>query len=382
MNPFLLATLIISGVVELAVAVWALVHGFTDAAIPGWLGASEAQVSTSVSAFSRLLLTIIGMVSLGMAGLHAASIQYLRREKSEGYHLAIGMGGACVAVGLVAFVAGRFGPGTIVGPQYFLILDGLRGLVLGAVAVFAMNAPSVIRDLRVPASRDRARSRHAAPESRERSSRGERGDRRDRGERGHDRGPRRSRDDRGPRRRDSGTSSRSVPAARGPREPVDTGHRERVRAPAAPGEPRGLSVVVSGLPPEGARSNEDAIRRPPARSESTRNGETVSTPRPPLVPRVRTEMPPLRSQGERGGDSASADGADDRRSSRRRRRRPSSRAGHDRPHRPDAPQDEPAGVELSYEPIPRPQISMPTPPPIEDRPAARDRFENRWDRRH
>jgi hypothetical protein len=366
MNSFLSTTLVISGVVDLAAA-----------------GLLMAAFNRGVDRSPTLVALALG--ALGAAALKGLAIRWIQKERQEAYPLSIALGAIAAVVGLGAFVAG----GLSFDLWKCLVLAG-AGLLLGIVSLVSMNAPSVITDLRIPASRDQRQTarrpvgrdrgrdrdmdrrrgrggregrdarhsevgrggrhtretlvRSGAPdrvERPERPDRGESPERRDRPDR-PERGPRPERGERGDRgeRRDR----------------MDRGERDRRRPPIVePGEGRGLSVVVSGTPPPtvplpGRQTVElPRVQRPetPPIEERLNRRPDAGAPRPrveipPMRP-LRSDTPPpetseeyeapaveeRREQGERPERGDRGDRGDrDRRGRRRRGGRGGSRSGY------------------------------------------------------
>ncbi len=333
MNTFLIATLVVSGAIELLVGLGALSGSF-GASVPGL---TKLLGTEQIAGPGLLLLFLVGLGSLALAALHVLAIRWVRTEKPEGHHLAIALGAAATVVGLGAFIHSQSAAVPL------LIVDTLRGLVVGIAGIAAMNAPSVIRDLRIPARREaeRGSARRALPNDARRGTRRDRDSERRRGGRGE-------RGERGSGRR-GGPDSERVGAPRARRESPDGGARagrpdlrerrdRRAPAPAAPDsvDSRDLSVVVSGRPPVKA-TPPAASDRPQPRPEPPRDAEDrVQMPRAPMVPRVRAEIPPIRplrddEEPPRGGEMRRSEDGQDR-VSRKRRRRSGSRSsrGDDR----------------------------------------------------
>ncbi len=128
MNSFLVTTLVISGVVDLAVAGWAI-----------------AAFSKGVE--RNPLMVTLALAAVGAAALVGLALRWIQKEKQEAYPLSIILGSATAVVGLGTFAAGGFHSLPSLG-------YAAAGLLLGIVGLLAMNAPSVITDLRIPASRD------------------------------------------------------------------------------------------------------------------------------------------------------------------------------------------------------------------------------------
>jgi hypothetical protein len=389
MNSFLVTTLVISGVVDLAVAGWAM------------------------AAFSRgvernPLMVTLALAAVGAAALVGLAMRWIQKEKQEAYPLSIILGTATAVVGLGTFAARGFHSLPSLGVA-------AAGLLLGIVGLLAMNAPSVITDLRIPASRDqrqplrrgvgRDRDSHRGERDLDRRrGRGGREGRRSEGPRGSrpprdasapiragaperpgDRPERRDRPDRPdrPDRVERGDRPlRGERPERGDRhERGDRLDRPRRRPPVAePTDGRGLSVVVSGTPP----NTVPLPNRPPQDMPRVQRPETPPiderlTPRPVGgPPRPRVEIPPMRPlrpdvPPREEGDEVEApveerrdqDRDRDRDRSRGRRRRGGrggSRGGFGErreergsSYGEERPAAAPAGEERDQEPPPRPR---------------------------
>jgi hypothetical protein len=394
MNILLLMILAVSGVIELAVGLWALAMPASFASM--WLEIPQLSASGQFRGPVQVLLFVIGWAGIAMSALHLLAFAWLRSEKREAYRLSIALGSALTFLGVATFLYGTFGQPPLANSLYLLLVDGLRGVVLGLAGVLAMNAPATVRELRLPPRREQERPQRSRQGSLRDSRRGGERDRgRDRGRepsRGRDRegdrrgapggrdlrrggepgregrplrgprdgsrrerGPGGERRDRGPdlvapAARETGVERTPLPPPLQPRPlPVrDEGEGDRWqqgrRRPGAPPETedvRSLGVVVTGRPPQSIVRDLEGQRGPRTEAGAPAE-EKPQLPRAPMVPRVRTEIPPARplppdpssAEGERSGEDRDRDRDRDRR--RRRRRSGSSRSsGEDRMRRRD-----------------------------------------------
>ncbi len=370
MNLLLTTVLAVSAVIELAFGVTAITN-------PGFVASTGfGTAQTDLNVYVRLLVFVLGLVALGAAALHLLVIRWLRRDKREAYDLAIGLGGAILLVGGAGILYSQLAAGVHGGAVYLFLIDGIRGAFLGIAGFLALSAPATVRELRLPAQRDRGRAPRSDRDAIREPRRGGERDRRERGgrdreygrgrdrDRDRDRGRRHQRGERDGRRSETGREMpgrpgrEARPSAAPQRiggEPVpETGAggsplkvrplpgreesgegrdrwRERrrrppVQKPEPPEEIRSLGVVVTGTPPPsalGSRPPEGPrVQKPEAPPAPE---ERSQLPRAPMVPRVRMEIPParpLRTDEPRHHEGERGEGGEDRR--RRRRRRPSS----------------------------------------------------------
>lgn len=360
MNVFLIITLVLSGLIDLVVGLWALLvpAGFAHR----WLGV------TQLSDPLQILIFVIGLAAIGLAALHIMAIRWLQLEKPEGFHLSIALGAAIAVVGIATYFFAQMRTPGIQNTIYLLAIDGLRGVILGVAGVVAMNAPATVTELRLPDRRRRAparRRRESSRDGRERRSRQRDEDRSPRrtGERrqratardGESRPSRTRRDaartrggsadrDRSGRRRGRQQSARrevtaDAPDAANPLRRRRLSSRngaseERERRPQRRSgsasaqeieDARSLGVVVTGRRP-GRPTSEPSDGERSSRSKTGEGKE--DKPQRPLAPMVPSLS--LENGKSRRSERSSSEEGERRPRGRRQRRRPSSRETADR----------------------------------------------------
>lgn len=325
MNNLLLATLVISGAVELVVGLLALLDptGFAQR----WLGVAAPGDPI------RILILALALAGLGLAALHILAIRWVRDQKPEGVTLSIAMGGGIALFGIFMFGAAQWGRLHVAHSAYLLTIDGLRGVLLAAASVLARNAPQTVKQLRLPSQREAARMRPRRESEPLRSSRG-------RLDHDRRRGRRRERREAsgGGSRRDRPQASAAMPVRddRQRERPFPAGGQETRGPRIPPGsvpESKDLGVVVTGRPPQGVApdrirtvgpepGSEESTRiaRPPAIQRGRPDGGISQAARPERAGEPREPQPRERERGE-GGEE---------RRRRRRRRRSSSRPVEER----------------------------------------------------
>lgn len=225
MNNLFTVVLGLSLLVDLALGAWAGVN-FQHFAKTWGLGTVAPE---GLGRAAHFLAWVLGTCLVGFAAIQGVAFRWTRRDKDEGPQLAIAFGCWLVfsAVATFVFALSRgFGSEFVSLGWKFLLVDGLRGAALVVLGFLTLNAPSVVRRLRLPDAAHQQRHRDERPD-RARHERGS--DRPRRSEGGRAGGPEGGREgDRGDRPRRSDVDR---PAARDrDRERPRTGrHGERPR---------------------------------------------------------------------------------------------------------------------------------------------------------
>lgn len=176
----------------------------------------------------RLLGLVLGLCLLCFAALQGLALAWIRRGRGEAYSIVLLFGFWLIASSTVIFAVFRH--------PAFLLIDGMRGAVLIVATIFALRAPTTVRELRLPEPKRADRAGRSGQRRAERE--GDRSRSGVEGPRAQRRGSERGEDDRGRRgRRVSSPPPGGDPRADGAR---DAG-RERGASPDRP-----LAVVVRG----------------------------------------------------------------------------------------------------------------------------------------
>lgn len=279
MNTLLLVALVLSGAVDLIVGAVALVK---PDMIAQWFAGTADQ---PLDRFAPLV-RVIGTAALGSLALHVLCLQWLRSEKREVYPVALLMGCAAAAAGLLTAATAAFHL-----PLGAYGVEVARGAFLAIAAGVAVHAPSVVRKLDIPAH---SRGRRDVGRSFDRGPYGERGgrDRDIRGGRGRDR-------DRG---RGAGVSGdRSRGGRNRPDQPMDRrsqrphpqparADRQEGQRPPRDQERRGHDTAA---PQRGQRSDRDGFVVRPLPSDDAADGRRTAEQRKPASLSVPQEPRPL-----------------------------------------------------------------------------------------
>lgn len=315
MNLALIVLLGLSAVVDLALGAWASVswRSFADV----WF--SESVKTQMVGPGPQLLGLVLGLMLIGFAVLQGLAIRWIRNDRDAGYHVVYFFAAYLVVSSVLTTV---FLPGrdlVLMGWPLFLLVDGVRGACLGALAYLAQREPSTISKLRLPSGHQvrTSGSRSASgPDSGRRERRSRRpNDRSGRGERRGGRGrkrrePRRGETSTASARGASGSSGRSGRSRRSSGGSGDSGSGEKDASTSRPGDPRrargsagpvnrarsateligvpgesdgtpqgerSLAVVVKGARPTEAKDNGSGAGKSPGRSRRRRGGRSRSS---------------------------------------------------------------------------------------------------------
>lgn len=161
MNTALMVVLGLSALLDLALGTWASVAWKSFAG--SWFRGSAVAGAEEF----RLLGFVLGLMLLFIAWVHVLALQWVRREKLDGYWIALSLGIYLAVSSALTYAAFR--------RFDFLLVDGLRGVLLAGIGWAAMRAPQTVRTLRLP---DRAPGQRERREERpHRRSEGGRGPR-------------------------------------------------------------------------------------------------------------------------------------------------------------------------------------------------------------
>ncbi len=292
MTSVLCVVLGLSALMDLALGVWASAAwgSFTET----WR-LQSFQVSAQATADARLLGTVLGFCLLMFAALQVQIILWIRRGWEQGHRLTVIFGAYLLISSVVTSL--------LFHRPEFLWVDGLRGILLGALALLSLNTPATVRELRLPArthvtprmrdhrgAEDRSAVRHGDRRGRRRDNRADRDRDRSRsrvaGRHGHSGG-----------RAGGRTTDRESTAERG-----TDGDRERL---AARGENRSSRIRGDRSPDPRSRAREvmpvgPERPKPPRRepvSEQDDRDLTVVVHGPADKHRPHDERPPLQAGG-------------------------------------------------------------------------------------
>lgn len=184
---------------------------------------------------AQLTGLVLALALLFVAALQGYAFWRIRAEDESGYRILILFSGYLVVSSLITFFYAQSSSALKWGGIEFLVVDGLRGLLLGTFALLAMREPATVRELRLPAAG--ARTHQVRPS-------------RDAGEQ-RDRRRRRARGSEGRRQRSSrpagATSSRASNGAQGAAEPAArNGRRRRRRSPRGRNDGEGFGSGSAG----------------------------------------------------------------------------------------------------------------------------------------
>lgn len=112
-----------------------------------------------LDAGSRLIGLVLGIALFFFAALQAFGLWRIRREDGTGYLILIAFSGYLVVSAVLTLVAAQVMGPLKFGGFEFLLVDGLRGALLGTFAVLAMREPATVRELKLPSAAERARMR-------------------------------------------------------------------------------------------------------------------------------------------------------------------------------------------------------------------------------
>jgi len=294
----LIVLLGLSALIDVALGAWAGVAwtSFANQWFPG--------VSYMVDRDPRLLGFVLACLLFFVAALHLLALIWIKKERSEGFGIATAVGIYLALSAILTFAAFR--------RTEFLLVDGLRGVLLVVTSLLGVNEPSTVRSLRLP---DRSSETDKGPErERGRQGRDRRDGRRERGRNGRSDG---RRDRRGGEKHEKRARSGDAGGAK-PKPERPAAEQTRVRVGEANEEAkRSLAVVVKGgfkNRPEGGPAEGGRSRRRGRRGGDASSGEALGGP----VAGVPGDLPP-----SEGAESMSDDGG----RNRRRRRGGRGRGG-------------------------------------------------------
>ena len=201
MTLALIVLLGLSAVVDLALGAWASVswRSFADF----WF--VDSVQSQLIGPGPQLLGLVLGLMLIAFAALQGLAIRWIRDERDDGYNVVYFFATYLMASSLLTTIFLRGHDIVLMGWPLFLLVDGVRGAALSAVAFFAQREPSTISTLRLPEGHKARSSGARSGRSRSDAERRERRSRRSSDRSGRERGGR------GRKRRDSRRSDR--PAA-------------------------------------------------------------------------------------------------------------------------------------------------------------------------
>jgi hypothetical protein len=127
----------LSVLVDLALGAWAGVF---------WRSFAETwHLDATAGRDAQLLGLVLALCLVFFAALQALALLWIRREKEEGHQVLIAFGFYLIVSSVITFVVFR--------RSEFLLLDGVRGMVLAVLSATALRSPASVRGLRLPVSK-------------------------------------------------------------------------------------------------------------------------------------------------------------------------------------------------------------------------------------
>jgi hypothetical protein len=152
-----LVLLAVSGLIDVVLGLWAIV---------GWGSfASTFGLNLGPGEDIRMMGFMLGLAFLFFAYVQVQAILWIRKEKEDGYPVALAFAGFLVVSSVLMSIVFR--------PMAILAIDGVRGILLGAFGLLALRSPLTVKELRLPSkSRRSSRRREDSMRDGRRGARG------------------------------------------------------------------------------------------------------------------------------------------------------------------------------------------------------------------